>query len=237
MEKLRTTLVLDYLKSHRRCTYAELMDAFGVSSATIHRYAEELALRDAVTRMRGGLVFNPSCPSDEEPSLGYSERVVTNRKAKMAIAEQALAVIGEGDIVFLDSSTTVYELAMLLRRADFAHLTIVTNSVSIMQNFRKFNPSVVLIGLGGTYDPQLNSCLGAVTLEQLRRISITKAFVSAFGFDSQIATTNHERQAELIHAVLDAASSRYLLVDASKKGRKGLYRLSSMGIFDAVFSC
>ena len=49
-----------------------------------------------------------------------------------------------------------------------------------------------------------------------------------------MATTNHERQSELIKKVLDAAESRYLLADRSKFGRTGLYRLSAIGAFDAV---
>ena len=235
MEKLRTHLILNYLKERKRCTLAELMRRFRVSSATIHRDVDELAKRDAVTRVRGGLIWNDAMPVTAD-GADYQERVVTNRKAKLAAARKALALVTEGDIVFLDSSTTVYELAMLLRGTDFGHLTIVTNSVSIMQNFRKFPQHWVLIGLGGNYDPQLNSILGAAALEQLSHFNITKAFVSAFGVDARNVTTNHERQAELIRRVLDTAEKRYLIVDRSKLGRTGLYRLSPRGGFDAIFS-
>lgn len=233
MEKLRTRRILAYLKEKKSCTLRELMDKFGVSSATIHRDVEELARRDAVERVRGGLVFNDA----ERPATdatGYQDRVVTNRRAKTATARKALALVAEGDILFLDSSTTVYELSQLLRTARFQHLTLVTNSVSVMQNFRKFPSNYVLIGLGGNYDPQLNSILGASTLEQLTRLNITKAFVSAFGVDDKNVTTNHERQAELIRHVLASAEKRYLLADRSKHGRTGLYRIAARGGFDAL---
>ena len=183
MDKLRTHLILDYLKAKKRCTLSELMRKFKVSSATIHRDAEELARRDAVSKVRGGLVWNDHIAVQTDSS-GYQERIIANRKAKMSIAQRALELVTEGDILFLDSSTTVYEFAQLLRIADFQHLTIVTNSVSIMQNFRKFPPQYVLIGLGGNYDAQLNSILGAATLEQLSHFNVTKAFISAFGMDA-----------------------------------------------------
>ncbi len=233
MDKLRTHLILDYLKERKRCTLAELMERFGVSSATIHRDAEELARRDAVSKVRGGLVWNERSAVAPGPN-GYQDRAVSNRRAKLAIAEKALALVDEGDILFLDSSTTVYEFAMALRNAGFQHLTIVTNSVSIMQNFRKFPSQHVLIGLGGNYDAQLNSILGAAALEQLSGFNVTKAFVSAFGMDSKTVTTNHERQAELIRKALDNALKRYLLLDHSKVGRTGLYRLAARGAFDAI---
>lgn len=235
MEKLRTRLMLDFLRERGHCSMAELMRRFKVSSATVHRDVEELTRRDAVTRVRGGLVFNET-ESSRPDAAGYQNRVVANRTAKIALAKKALALISEGDIIFLDSSTTVYELAMLLRNANFTHLSIVTNSVSIMQNFRKFPPNYVLIGLGGNYDPQLNSILGAAALEQLSRLNLTKAFVSCFGLDQRTATTNHERQAEMLRNVLDLAERRYLLVDKSKLNRTGLYRLSARGAFNAILT-
>jgi len=235
MEKLRTHLILEYLKAKKHCTIDELMLKFKISSATVHRDVEELAKRDAVTRVRGGLVWNDAEPA--KPSAnGYQERAVTNRKAKLEIARKALSLVSEGDILFLDSSTTVYELAMMLKTSELEHLTIVTNAVSIMQHFRKFPSSWVLIALGGNFDPQLNSILGSAAIEQLSRFNITKAFVSAFGLDARNATTNHERQAEIVRKVLDAAEHRYLLLDASKRGRTGLYRLSARGAFDRIIS-
>lgn len=235
MEKLRTRLILDYLRKHKSCTLAELMQEFNVSSATIHRDVEELAKRDAVERVRGGLVYNETTPVPQN-AADFSERVVTNRKGKESAARKALAVIREGDIIFLDSSTTVYELALLLRTSPLEHLTIVTNSIAVMQNFRKFPQQWVMIALGGNYDPQLNSILGADALVQLGRFNLTRAFVSAFGIDDKNVTTNHERQAEILRRVLESAQKRYLLADKAKFGRTGLYRLSARGGFDAIFS-
>lgn len=235
MDKLRLKRIFEHLKQQQTCSFAELMDRFNVSYATIHRYAIELSKRDAVTRVRGGLVFNKT-EAPREDTAAYLDRVVTNRKGKISAAREALSVIDEGDIIFLDSSTTVYELAILLREANFSHLTIVTNSVAIIQNFRKFPSHYVLIGLGGSYDPSLNSMLGNETTEQLSHMNVTKAFVSAFGVDDKNVTTNHERQAELLRHVLDAADKRYLIVDDTKFGRWGLYRISAKGGFDKIFS-
>lgn len=232
---MRTYLILDYLRRQKRCTLAELMEKFHVSSATIHRDVEELSRRDAVMRVRGGLVFNENS-SGVMNSSEFSERIVTNRAAKIGAAKKALRFIHEGDIIFLDSSTTVFELAMLLRNTDFEHLTIITNSIPIIQNFRKFPANFVLISLGGIYDQHLNSILGAAAFDQLEHFNFTKAFVSAFGLDDKVATTNHERQAGLLRKVLAAATHRYLLVDSSKIGRKGLYRIAPRGGFDEIFS-
>ena len=235
MKNIRTYDILEYLKGKKRCTLRELMAKFGVSSATIHRDVAELVSRNAVERIRGGIVF-ADAPTAKPGGVNYQDRVIANSAAKEKIAEKAVRLVSEGDILFLDSSTTVYAFAQRLRLADFDHLTIITNSVSIMQNFRKFPQHWVLIGLGGNYDPQLNSILGASALQQLAEFNITKAFVSGFGLNDKVLTTNHERQSELIRKVLDAAEKRYLLIDRSKYGRTGLYRLSARGAFDAILT-
>ena len=235
MRKLRSYDILEYLKKRKRCTLAELMRKFGVSSATIHRDVAELESRNAVERVRGGIVFTDA-PTARPGSGDYQDRVIANQSAKEAVARKALKLVAEGDILFLDSSTTVYSFAQLLRQQSFDHLTILTNSVSILQNFRKFPQHWVLIGLGGNYDPQLNSILGAEALQQLGGFNITKCFVSAFGLDADAATTNHERHSELIRKVLEIARHRYLLLDRTKLSRTGLYRLSARGAFDQILT-
>ena len=235
MDNIRIRQILAYLKTQKSCTLKELMDAFGVSSATIHRDVAILVKRDAVERVRGGLIYNET-PAPSGNAAAYQERVVTRRPEKIMVAQKALHVIEEGDIIFLDSSTTVYELALLLTHGEFDHLTIITNAIPVMHLFRKFPAHWSLIGLGGNYDPQLNSILGISALEQLARYNLTKAFVSGFGLDDKTATTNHEHQAEILRKVLDAADKRYLLIDHTKFGRKGLYRIAARGGFDAIIS-
>ena len=147
-----------------------------------------------------------------------------------------MRLIEDGDILFLDSSTTVFELAALIAHRDFNNLTIATNAIPVMHLFRKFPSHWSLIGLGGDFDPQLNSTLGAETLRQLSRLGVTKAFVSAFGFNGDSATTNHERQAELLRKVLSLASTSYLVIDATKRGRKGLYKFAGRDDFAEIIT-
>jgi len=235
MEKLRTRRMLAYVKAKKFCTVAELMERFGASSATVHRDIAELAKRDAVERVRGGIVFNDAPDAKLNPSE-YQERVVANRRAKAVLARRAMDLVHEGDIVFLDSSTTVYELALLLKDADFDHLTVVTNAMAVMGLFRKFPQHWNLIGLGGSYDASLNACLGAVAVGQLADFNMTKAFVSAFGLDDGGATTNSERLADMLRRVLALSERRYLVVDRSKLGRTGLFRIGAREMFDGILT-
>ena len=233
MENIRTRRILAHVKARKTCSTKELMDKFGVSSATIHRDIAALEEGGAVERVRGGIVFRAGADTRGSAAT-YGERMVANRAAKVEIAKKAAALVEEDDILFLDSSTTVYELGALLTRGGFQRLTIVTNALPVMHLFPEMPTNWALVGLGGNYDPQLNSLLGAATLDELSRLNITKAFVSAFGLDAKVATTNHERQSELLSKVLEVSDKAILAIDGTKAGRRGLYRFASRADFAAI---
>ncbi|MBP5182661.1 MAG: DeoR/GlpR transcriptional regulator [Lentisphaeria bacterium] len=236
MKNLRTYAIVDFLKQKKYCSIQELVDHFGVSNATMYRDIAVLAAKDAVQKVHGGIALR------ERPSSGgkylsgspFQERLEWNRDKKEILAMQALKRVEENDILFLDSSTTVYYLAELLEKSSFSNLTSITNSVTIIQNFHKFPSHYVRIGLGGNYDAQLNSFLGQATLRELEYLEISKAFLSAFGIGNDKVTTNHEYHASLLMKVMDLAGRKYLLADRSKFDRCGLFRIAPCRAFDEI---
>lgn len=239
LKNLRTFAILDYLKEKKYCRVSELMEHFGVSQATIHRDIAWLAARNRIRHLHGGVAYSEECdPGDRMTVLSstFQDRIDRNRKQKQKISQMAEEEISDGDIVFLDSSTTVFFLAERLLESRYSNLTIITNSVMIVQNFHKFPSHYVLIALGGTYDARMNSFLGQTTLRELERLTVTRAFVSAFGVDGGVVTTNHEMHASLLMKLLEISRSNCLLADASKFKRAGLFRFGSVDQFDRVIS-
>ena len=164
MRSLRTYAIADYLKGKKYCSIEELREHFNVSPATIYRDIATLVSRDIVRRVSGGVALeertNQLDSREHFASSPYLERIDRNCEPKRAIASMALTHIMDGDIIFLDSSTTVSYLAEKLLATSFSSLTIVTNSVTVIQNFHKYPSQYVLISLGGYYDFQLNAFLG-----------------------------------------------------------------------------
>lgn len=235
MKNIRSYAIIEYIKNKKFCPIPELQEKLQVSSATIHRDIAALVKRGVIRKMRGGIAL--ALASQTQPiSTAFQDRLNRNCRAKQTIAEQAFEKIEEGDILFLDSSTTVYYLAQKLLNSNFSSLTIVTNAVSIIQNFHKFPSHYVLIGLGGSYDLQLNSFLGQTAMGELERLSISKAFVSAFGLCDAKVTTNSEKHFALLLKLMDIAEQKILLLDRSKFNRKGLFRFASQNTFDSVLS-
>ena len=238
MKTLRSFEILDYLKERKYCSMEELMKRFDVSPATIHRDIAELTGRGLIQKVHGGVaIIESGRNAGPEPlESHFNARISRETARKSVIAELAVRLIEDGDIVFLDSSTTALHLARRMQSLELANLTVLTNSVHIIQEFRLFPQSFVLVGLGGNYNCQLNSMLGKSALEGLRKLRIDKAFVSAVGATVEGLTTYHEDHAEFLAQALRMAERKHLLIDGSKFGRAGLFRFAALADFDAVIS-
>lgn len=239
MKNLRGFEIVDFLKKKKQkyCSIQDLTEHFGISIATAYRDIADLAATGAVQRVHGGIALaGAAAPKGAPAASPFEERINRDREVKEAIALRAFASIAENDIVFLDSSTTVYYLARRLQETSFANLAIVTNSVSIIQDFHKFPAHYVRVGLGGSYDPQLNSFLGPATVREMESREISKAFVSAFGLGNGQASTNQEHHAALLKQVLERAGRKSLLADKGKFDRSGLFPIAPLSAFDEVFT-
>ena len=110
MKNIRTFEITEYLKKKKFCTVQELQKRFGVSSATIHRDIAHLARHGLIRKSWGGIALEEKTVSTGEQhtiSSSFQERLNWNSPSKQRVAEAALERIEEGDIIFLDSSTTV----------------------------------------------------------------------------------------------------------------------------------
>ena len=232
-----------YLRTVRYSSIEDLVTRFGVSVATVHRDIAALVRTGAARKVHGGAVSTlpeetpvKAPASANQRDSHFIQRLETNRAAKMLIAERAERSIVDGDIVFLDSSTTCLCLARRLQSSRLNNLSIVTNSVLIAQEFFRFPPHFIMMSLGGNFKCQLNSFLGKITLENLHRLRITRAFYSGVGLDAAGLSTYHEAHADFLREVLALSEHNTLLLDSSKFNRAGLFLICGLDEIEALIS-
>ena len=121
MKKMRSYDIIDYVKEKKRASLSDLMKKFGVSSATIHRDVAELVASGHLERIRGGVAFFPrsNLSASNESGFSYLDRATVNLSAKKRIASRAVELVADGDILFLDSSTTTAAFADELSNRHF----------------------------------------------------------------------------------------------------------------------
>ena len=239
MTTLRSIQLSNYIRERGSCTIAELKEAFKVSHATIHRDIASLVGEGKLRRVRGGVTALPEAEAQNAEHAVYSryqDRIDRNREAKIAVAKKAVGRIEDGDIIFLDSSTTVYYLAKELQAASFSNLTVITNSLLVIREFPLFPTGYFLVALGGNYDVQLNAFLGAATLADLDRLKIGKAFLSALGAAPAGFFSRHENHSYFLRRVLEIADDSYLLLTADKFGKSGLFDIGPLSALSGLIT-
>src|SRR5660397_57059 len=98
--------IREILSSERTVSASELARILAVTGATIRRDLAALEAEGLLVRSHGGAVSRASSTAYQG---SYDYLLGLNRVEKEAIAHEAAKLILDGDTVFLEGSTTVYE--------------------------------------------------------------------------------------------------------------------------------
>ena len=159
-------------------TVAELARDFSVSEVTVRNDLSILSQRGLVARVRGGARALQSGQSE----AAFDIRLRVQEEAKRAIARAAAAMVGDGEAVALDSSTTAFYIALELRAK--RELVVVTNGLRIATALADA-PGVSVIVPGGVLRYAAMSLVGDFAAGVLRTTSIGKGFFGARGISAE----------------------------------------------------
>ena len=217
----RKSAIVEFVNQHRKATVAELCDAFTVSGATIRNDLRELEENRLLTRTHGGAIVRTR--SGEE--LPESAKEIKNPEEKQRIARAAAEMIDDGDIIVLDSGSTVFELARLL--GSRRRLTVVTNDLRIAAEMERGTDANIVV-IGGHIRRGFHCTVGVTGKHMLEGMSVDKAFMGANGFSlAKGATTPDLHHAETKRLMVGIALKVILLVDNSKIERNSFAQFAS----------
>jgi DeoR/GlpR family transcriptional regulator of sugar metabolism len=206
-----------------------LAERFDVSLMTIHRDLDELEAHGVLRKVRGGAT--PQASSLFESNVRY--RLTVASEEKQALARAALLQIEPGQAVLIDESTTGLALARLLPAR--VPLTVITNSLSVMQELRSVR-DIKLIVLGGDYWPRHEAFCGLACEAAVSALRADVLYMSSTAISGGVAYQPDQDMAIAKRAMIAAAGRRVLLVDHSKFGRVALHRLAPLTAFDLVMT-
>ena len=118
--------VISLIKDRETVSVAELSAALDVSESTVRRKLAELEGKGLISRTHGGARMIDTNNS----SFTFSLRIHKNAFEKKLIALKAVKLIKEGDVIFLDGSTSTYFLAEYLN--EFKNVTVITNGIDTL---------------------------------------------------------------------------------------------------------
>jgi len=208
--------IREILSRERTVTASELIRILGVTAATIRRDLAELEKEGVLARSHGGAVSR--APSTNfQPS--YEALGRSHRAEKQAIAREAERLILDGETVFLEGSTSVFELARRLLRRN--RLTVITNSPPILDEFQR-SQHVSVISTGGELQKDVFYLSGVWAQRALSEIRVDKAVLGVSAIDPAYGiSTASQAEAQIKKLILKSARVSIALADHSKFGNQG----------------
>lgn len=222
--------ILDNVLRTGRVSVADLSQAFGVSEVTIRTDLQMLAEQGLLVRTHGGAI--PAGRLFLELSLALRRQQQT--LAKDHIGEAGAALIEDGDAVWLDTSSTALAIARHL--AHHRHVTVLTNSIAIVQELAD-QPHLDVVVPGGRLRRETASLIGVDGLDFVRRFNIQKGFFGAHGLTVDEGLTDVSvDEAEVKQVLVDLCRQVVAVLDATKWGRAGLASFATLEQIDTIIT-
>jgi DeoR/GlpR family transcriptional regulator of sugar metabolism len=221
--------IREMLSRQRTITASDLCAALGVTAVTVRRDLAALEEDGVLVRSHGGAVSRMSS-TNFQPS--YETLSHSHSTEKRAIARAAEDLVLDGETVFLEGSTTVYELARGLHQRN--RLTVVTNSPTIVCQLQR-SSGVAVLCTGGDLQKDTFYFSGEWAQRALSEIRLDKAIlgVSAIDLSYGVSTANHA-EAQIKKMITRAAKTRIALADHSKFGTQSFAYVGPVADIDIL---
>ena len=198
-------------------------------------YTSESSIRRDLVKMESAGIVKRSCGraypvGTTNGVVPFSSRSYSAADEKRAIAKKAITLIKEGDVIFLDQSSTSYFLAVELM--SFGHVTVLTNNIEILSLLSHTDKTVYCSG--GSVSPKNKNCLiGNGASASFSSLYADLAFFSANAISNEgVITDCTEEEIFVRRAMLASAKRRVFLCDSSKVNRVSVWRQCTLSDID-----
>ncbi len=206
VEQRRQT-ILTILREKGRASVAELSERLGISTLTVRRDLDELEKRGLATRRYGEALLAESAMSLEQMTV-----MSPFEKTKDRIARAAAEMVGDDELLFINTSSTAL---MVVKHLTASGVTIVTNSLH-GQELEAPAGGIVLV-TGGEVRPPRGVLSGEFALANIRSVAATTCFVGCAGISLNAGVTSTTQQEAIVNSLMVERSDKMVLVADSRK--------------------
>lgn len=204
----RHQLILQMIKEKPIVKIQDLVDITEASESTIRRDLTILEEGKFLKRVHGGAARLRG--KLQEPSM--IEKSTKFLQEKRQIAQYAASLVEEGDSIYLDAGSTVFEMISFLEVKD---IVVVTNGLMHLQLLLEKNIETYVIG--GYAKPKTNAVIGRGALGGLEQYRFDKCFLGVNGIHPHSGyTTPDQEEAMIKQKAMSLARESFVLSDDSK---------------------
>lgn len=220
---------MDYLHQHGYISNQEICDMLHVSKDTARRDIIKIVDEGAAVRTHGGI----SSPQITKEIKAYKERISAASMEKLAISKVASRHVQDGDICFLDVSTTIKLLCEQLNQNE---LTLYTHSLDNAEILSYKKGSSIYL-LGGKFNPDNRYFFDwTMMTTQLDTIYFDKAFFGAAGIREDGIYFVDKDDAHFKRMVAKRAKQVFVLMDTQKFHQTSMYKGLAFDEIDKIIT-
>ena len=225
----RQNEILNILEKDRSISVNKLSKMLYVSQPTIRRDLSILEKQGKVARTHGGVVLRETAEK-EIPLLLREEQ---NNRSKQIIAQKEHKLIKNGDVIFLDASSTVSYLIPHLKKIN--DIIVITNSPKT--SMRLGEEHIKNYCTGGLLLFHSIAYVGSEVERFISNINADVFFFSSRGYDEDGCITDSSiEEATVKKAMMRNAAKTYYLCDSSKRDKKYMYNICETKDVDGIIT-
>jgi DeoR/GlpR family transcriptional regulator of sugar metabolism len=228
----RHQAILEYIEKNSRIAANEIQDMFQVSFDTARRDLRILEEKGLLKRTHGGAIPIRQIGFSKPPKI--TARDITEIKENyFSIAQKAVSMIKQRDVVFITSASVGYFMAQNLQKDLF--ITVVTNSIIIAEELRK-QDNIRVIVTGGEMDSKGNF-YDAFTVEAIKRMRFDKAFITSASISSEFGLSiQRTGYIEFINAIINSSKCSIGLYPTEKIGFESIISICPANKLDVLIT-
>jgi DeoR/GlpR family transcriptional regulator of sugar metabolism len=219
--------ILEYIKLHQTISVRKIVEKFYISEATARRDLDALEKSGLIRRVFGGAALVEG--ADKQIPLFVREREFG--KEKNEVCAQAIKYIHDGNILFLDGSSTVQFLLPYLK--NFKDIVVITNGLKITQILNELHIKVYLTG--GLVLENSSVVIGQDAEDFINRFNADLCIISCKGLsdDGKLTDTSYE-ETKLRQCYLKNSKKKIVLMTSQKLGKKYIHTLCNADEVDHI---
>ncbi|CEO30867.1 DeoR/GlpR family DNA-binding transcription regulator [Paraclostridium sordellii] len=216
--------IIELIEEKGRVKVKDLSNLFSVTEDCIRKDLKELESRGHLKRVYGGAIAQRNHIEIKK----VEERKYINIEAKKSIALNAITLIENKDVIFLDTSTNNLELAKELNKTN-KDITVVTNMIEIVLELKR-NKNIKIILIGGEFNKEVEAIVGAAADRYIRKFTYDKAFIGLCGINKEtgyISTVNLE-DGNTKKTIIECSNRNYLVMENEKFNYDEFYKFATL---------
>ena len=217
MNREREKLILEIMLKEKRVEVKKLSNLLYASEPSVRRDLASLENQGLIRRIHGGAVLNEN--GSGETKIPFLIRELEESNEKLIIARKAASLVKDGDVIFLDASSSAFNMIPFL--SDKRDITVITNGIKAINALCEYKGNnVKVISTGGKVHTTCLAFVGEDAFRTIEQYNADVCFFACRGLSEDGRLTDIAPDEDYVRLkMIEHSKKTYLLCTAEKIGK------------------